>query len=109
MKSPVIQFFKVEIFKNKMVGIIFSMEFILGIFLIILSKFNFLVIWPFCLLFGWIILSAIENFKEKVCPHCYGELTVTDENLNILITQKKIVKKCENCGKEYTYTAHYLD
>jgi hypothetical protein len=108
-KRFITQFFKVEIFQDKTSRILFPIAFILGISLIILSKFSFFIIWPVCLFSGWTILLAIEDFKDKVCPHCYGELEVIEESINLLSIQKKTIKNCKECGKEFSSTAHYLD
>ena len=105
MKNTVTQFFKVELFSSPLSVILFLSANILGIILIFMSGFHPLFIW---LVLGPIILmwcASISDFKNKVCPHCYGELEVTDENLNIPITQKKITKKCKDCGKEFSSTA----
>ena len=109
MKSPVTQFIKVELFSSPLIGILFLIGNILGITLMFMSGFHPIIIWlvicPLILVLG----ALISDFKDKVCPHCYGKLVITEENLNILITQKKIVRKCEDCGNEFISTAHYLD
>lgn len=110
MKNPITQFIKIEIFSSSpLLGILFLIENILGI--IIMFKFGFHPLFVFPVVVVLILMWGmfISDFKDKVCPHCYGELEVTDEKTNILITQKKIVKKCKECGKEFSSTAHYLD
>lgn len=109
MKSPVTQFFKVEFFSSPLTGILFLIGNILGITLIFMSGFHPILVFPVVVVLILMWGMFISDFKDKVCPCCYGELEITDENLNILITQKKIVKKCKDCGKEFNETAHYLD
>lgn len=109
MKSPVIQFIKIEIFSSPLIGILFLIGNILGIILIVKSGFFPLIVCPVVVSLIFLFGILISDFKDKVCPHCYGELEITDENLNILIMQKKIVKKCKECGKEFNKTSHYLD
>lgn len=109
MKSPVTQFIKIQFFSSPLTGILFLIGNILGIILMFKSGFHPIIVGPATLSLILIWGMAISDFKDKVCPHCYGKLKVTDENLNILITQKKIVRKCEDCGTEFEETAHYLD
>jgi hypothetical protein len=109
MKSPVTQFIKIQLFSSPLEGILFLIEHILGITLMFKCGFHPIIVCSVAFVLILIWGMFISNFKDKVCPHCYGELEVTDENLNILITQKKFEKKCKECGKEFSSTAHYLD
>lgn len=109
MKNPITQFIKIQLFSSPLEGILFLIGNILGITVMFKCGFHPIIVCPvaFSLILIWGMF--ISAFKDKVCPHCYGKLVITEENLNILITQKKIVRKCEDCGKEFTSTAHYLD
>lgn len=109
MKNPVTQFIKIQLFSSPDLGFIFLNGNILGIILMFKCGFNPIIVCPvaFALILIWGM--TISDFKDKVCPHCYGKLKVTHEKDYILITQKKIVRKCEECGTEFEETAHYLD
>lgn len=109
MKSPVTQFIKIQFFSSPLTGILFLIGNILGIIILFKCEFHPIIACAVVVSLTLMWEMLISDFKDKVCPHCYGKLKVTDENLNILITQKKIVRKCEDCGTEFEETAHYLD
>lgn len=119
MKNLLTQFIKIEFFSSPLTGILFIIANILGIIIMFMSGFHPTIVWlvigPLILIWGAIICDFLDKVcplsdsKSGGCPHCHGEIEVIDETINLLTIQKKIVKKCKKCGKEFEETAHYLD